>query len=1743
VLARIARLSSGATTAPGQHPADKALAEQLNKALPALLIEVTQALASLEVRQGDSLQANAVAILKGIVTEWKTPTFSALLAEIPSPGAPLRLVYGESGYTHLDWELRIAEPGKSLLSANAPDSKDASGWGNVVAAGSLAFNAPNSLAFTTTTQPLVPNCPPGILQLTVTPRGKVDGAPVHLPFLCTRLSATLITASVQGAPMELWLEDLQSRKPLADTPVTLLVSHPSQGEVSPQHPDDDEDGPLVLYEIKDQRTDSEGRLRLPTDVTKLPRIAGIAVVAKGLTAILKQPVFRPRPRSEAWTGDVFVERPLFRPGETVHWRVILRRQTPVGWEIPSGKCRVIVSDEDWNKVLQDHNNVDIDDTGCLAGELQLPEDMRPGRLMVFVTSPGTDAPAKLRPRDMLTYGDLCQVDRHLTPPASVSLALENSNQEIIVGDPRLLKLKCAWLSGGAIVGANASVTLSASLMQDKASDALQKWANELSQHPHSCTTDLDGIGTIPLRIPDSILSPIVLRVDGSVTIPGSPAMEIHERFVLSGSGLVAYWPAQATRQVEAGERIPLEAQILDGNGKPVDTDLVAELYALTWQELWQSKDGTVVKNRPEGLRVPSPDETGRRRVGDWECLKAADDAELLYRTTLHVQNGRFLRGILIPKLGRYAVKFIIKNNGLLGSLEEGYITLEQRDAAARSRREIPSLNELGNAPDETGMELYGVEGDKVIPGLCPDRAIMALGPPPSTESSPRLMLIVPPQGYANSLAFISGSHSFSSQRISGPGQPTVIQIKRPQFSDSTCRVELLPIGAHDTDLNGGRPYLSVSFPESQHAFGLTLEGPAGSVEPGSKVALDVRSGSSTGSPVSARVMLAVTDDALTTLIGAPQEREQPFFDRARSPIRAHRRSSSDRDHSIYGYSDPTRDNRIVLNGDMSQSGSEEELIDLSPFCVSSDSSEGYQVPLSLAGTRLRTDLVEPSQHPRPPTLEDLANAAMAPSRLRRHFASTALWAPDLRSDSKGKASIRFQLPDNLTRWKVRAYALSLDGREFATASTTFEASLPFQARLQAPRLLVKGDQLDLTALLVNRTGSGLIATHTLSLQGPLVASQATTLTGAHQVGAENHVSLTWPLLARGVGEAVLTLKASTPRASDELEGRIPVVDDGALLPLGGSLYLSPKADSATAELHLPTGQPASRTQLSLILSPTIADSLTRALPRLIQYPYGCVEQTMSRFMPAAILRQLMGESGVSATAFEQALRGNKDIPAEEAVRIHNLDTIIAAGLARLEDASREDGSYGWWPGSPTADLWMTSYVKWGFSVAHNNRLQLPERQASKLSNLDAAVTRYLLSALAKAPHLLDAGTLAWALSALTLDQSLEPKTLTPLRLAFESAFTRRAKFTPRELACLAIASYRLGTPEQRELLLRNLLNGSEKLGGTGDTQMLRWSVGSWRMLAEDDPVETTALVVTALQLLAPNAEEIRQATSYLATQCQASPNLNTRALSLAILTLARQVQREQTIHSEYALWVNGKFIANTRVDSRGILGENTRLEVPEAALKPGLNAIRIGRVSGHAPVWATIQGTAWYSADDVPVPGEGARVALVRSLLEYKTVETQEGMSIVETLPVLSSRPITRGSQLLLQVAIKIDSPANYLMLSLPKAAGTEPFHTLSGYDTLLTATRPAEHEAFINGTKPPPPSLPKPTQRVCFREEYDDRSVVYLDHLDTGTYILTLPLQAVHAGDFRLLPATIECMYVPAIRANTAASRLRIAK
>lgn len=274
-------------------------------------------------------------------------------------------------------------------------------------------------------------------------------------------------------------------------------------------------------------------------------------------------------------------------------------------------------------------------------------------------------------------------------------------------------------------------------------------------------------------------------------------------------------------------------------------------------------------------------------------------------------------------------------------------------------------------------------------------------------------------------------------------------------------------------------------------------------------------------------------------------------------------------------------------------------------------------------------------------------------RPRRDDTDTAGWWPSLTTGPDGKVSVSFRMPDALTRWRVTARAMTAAG-VVGQQTRHIESHKDFYAKWTGPSAFRRGDQPSATIVAFNQTGAEAKVQLSVNGGGLAVRRDLTLQPGANNI----------PLpLEKPVGGDVEISLAQGGKEVDSLRQAITVLPGGWLSERSLSVELK------DGETRLPL--PADARDVRVSLAQGAAAQFARIADDLMEFPWGCVEQTSSRLLPLSL-----------------AYRG---LPADSP-RLREVSQAIATHRLRLVQMAGPEAVFGWW-GPATADsAWLTAYA-------------------------------------------------------------------------------------------------------------------------------------------------------------------------------------------------------------------------------------------------------------------------------------------------------------------------------------------------------------------------------------------------------------------------------------------------------------------
>jgi hypothetical protein len=547
------------------------------------------------------------------------------------------------------------------------------------------------------------------------------------------------------------------------------------------------------------------------------------------------------------------------------------------------------------------------------------------------------------------------------------------------------------------------------------------------------------------------------------------------------------------------------------------------------------------------------------------------------------------------------------------------------------------------------------------------------------------ILVIAPWGPAEGLMTLMRDGAFRVERFTtdGAGQKTLtVKIEEGWTPNAMVRVDVLG-SAPRTDDNGevdeklprrpafasGTENLVVESPKRRLA--VTAVPRAAALEPGGQTSVDVTLRDASGEPVAGgEVAVIVVDEAILALAGYQlPDPVSVFYSRRGSGLRDHHL------RSLIVLANPL-DAAAESNRGRVQGG------------LMKDGAPGGAMPPPMAAPSPAAESAAPAKPSRMKAKEEADGSQPsepdAPIKLRSDFNPLAAFSPAVTTDAQGRAVVPVKLPDNLTRYRVMAIAVSGEKR-FGKGESAITARLPIMVRPSAPRFLNFGDELELPVVIQNQTDQPMeVQIAVRSANAELTAGNARVTT----VPANDRVEVRFPAAARKAGVARFQMAAVAGKWSDAAEISLPVWTPATTEAF--ATYGTVDEGAVAQPVQMPEGVFPQFGGLEVTTSSTALQALTDAFLYLTRYPYECSEQMASRVLAIAALRDVL-------SAFQAA--GLPPAPEIEAT--------VAKDLEMLRRLQNGDGGWGFWKRGERSWPFLTAHVAHALARAKQKGYTVP----------------------------------------------------------------------------------------------------------------------------------------------------------------------------------------------------------------------------------------------------------------------------------------------------------------------------------------------------------------------------------------------------------------------------------------------------
>lgn len=703
-------------------------------------------------------------------------------------------------------------------------------------------------------------------------------------------------------------------------------------------------------------------------------------------------------------------------------------------------------------------------------------------------------------------------------------------------------------------------------------------------------------------------------------------------------------------------------------------------------------------------------------------------------------------------------------------------------------------------------------------------------------------------------------------------------------------------------------------------------------------------------------------------------------------------------------------------------------------------------------------------------------------QVRRKFSDTAYWGPVVETDRSGRAKVSITLPDNLTSWRATVRAVTAD-TEVGQVTENVVSQKDLMIQLSAPAYVVKGDEQRMVAMVTNNTPADADVRVTL---------QATNAKVNGDLNATVHVAkgavqtVEYKVDTVETGEADFVGKAWIPSGpSDGMELKLPVRPRARLVTDG---YGGVTTSSKEIEFDLKPGADQNTGGLEIDVSPTMAAGLVDSVGALVDYPYGCVEQTTSRFLPTVLLAKTYAEIGLPKPKL------SKDIPA-----------IVQDSFQRLRAMQHQDGGWGWWE-YDESDPHMTAYVLEALAKAREAGYDTPKginvQGAYQWS--EAFLAKGRLPAEYERPTTEE------------LSRLLSDKLYLAYALALEGEGDKAKAFLKAQriagldaaqaaLAALAYGAMGAGEVAGRDAALNRMLSLAKETRLT-----LSWSEQDWW------GYETTGRCFQALETLQPESPLMPKLVTYLLQSRTGDMWYSTRDTAIVLIPLIDYLRRSKELVASGGVTVslNGKQVWSGQFQAGSFPARSVPIKLHVTDMKPGTNKIVF---EAHGPTCYYIATLKQYDAEEnMPAMPEGNQLSVERAYYRLEARRMEDG-----TLKLMPSKqPITDyKSGDIIQCVLKIhaDADRRYVFVEDPTPSGM--------HVTDREAPDDGENWAWW-------------WSRTVI---LDDRVCLFANYMKAGDNQFSYVMQAENPGSCTALPTAIYNMYDASDAASSAALALEV--
>ena len=782
-------------------------------------------------------------------------------------------------------------------------------------------------------------------------------------------------------------------------------------------------------------------------------------------------------------------------------------------------------------------------------------------------------------------------------------------------------------------------------------------------------------------------------------------------------------------------------------------------------------------------------------------------------------------------------------------------------------------------------------------------------------------------------------------------------------------------------------------------------------------------------------------------------------------------------------------------------------------------------------------------------VDDERDQSLEKVPVRQNLNETAFFYPDLKTDAEGNVNFEFTSPEALTKWKLMFLAHTKDARA-ATLEKEVVTQKEFSVTPNYPRFLREGDELNLQSKLSNLTDKKLNGSASLQILDAFTNEDISSKFGLNtstqnfNLNENGNSVVTWKIkVPNNVSSIILKVVAKAGNYSDGEQQAVAVLPNRMLVTDAVPVFVK---EGETKTFVLDNLKNTNSTTISnvsntLELTTNPIWEIMFALPSLKNDQNNSADVIFNKWFADVLASEIFKANPKMKTVFEEYQ--NKGLLNSNLEKNQELKQLLLeetpwvleskneeeqmAKLALLFDVNtmknsinqdwddfkklqNPDGGFSWYSGYPSSYGTSLYILKNLGKINSWLKDNVKDYQSSEQKELVKKLIQYVDNEIDKYYDVKRENVWTnWTLDYLDTrnywekEYPLKGKGSTLKTLVKQKAKTAKlTDFTFFGLHRAALLMNNYGLKDVSDKLMNYLKETSTDT----KTQGVYWkqNLDDWGWFSSK--VVNQAGALEAFNILKSNDQKfIEEMKIWLITQKEVNSWGSSRGTSEVIFTILNSGKSWTTAESDKATIIWGGKQLQPQTQATGYVKSAVKTDVLDKSLatvtvtKPGA-----GIVQG---------GLFWQYYEDLDkIKSSENYISITKEL--YKKIKTVNGEELQKISP---ETPLKVGDKVTVRMILNTDRPMEFIHIKDMRAAGFEPVDVLSGYQW-------KNNLGYYQSTK-------------------DASTNFYIQHMPKGKYVFEYDYIANASGKFSNGITTMQNYYAPQMNAHTKGTNVQISE